>query len=407
MRSIPGRTRAGLGNPLLLIGLCSILALPVGAAAQVPAAYVPLTIDQLQPLAAPVALYPDALLAQVLAASTYPDDVIAAARWEDAGNNPAGIDAQPWDSSVKGVARYPAILHYMASNADWMNQLGGAFLNQQADVMAAVQDLRARALAVGTLTSTPQQTVINQDGYIQIIPTDPQYLCAPIYDAGLIYSPPPIIAGVAYPSYITFGPPIEVGDWLDFDLDWHDHALYSGHWGRDRPWWRHDASFRYLNDRPGIYRPGAFRDAQNHPIEAQAGRWERDNRRPPPRPMAAPARPALERPERGYAPAPPEVQRPLQTGRSADVARQSQRGQASRQETVHNQPRPEPQRAPGPVRPAPRPEPQRAPEPARPAPRPAPEARPSAPTRGGAVGGYQNGQAAQHSAERGAASRGK
>lgn len=171
--------RRGCWTTLLAMGVFVVIAThPTWTAIAadmppLPADYVPRDIDELQQAVAPIALYPDALVAQVLAATTYPDDVIVAARWEDAGNNPQGIDAQPWDPSVKGVARYPSILHYLAGNADWMNNLGDAFLNQQADVMSAVQDLRAEALAAGTLTSTAQQTVINEDGYIQITPANP------------------------------------------------------------------------------------------------------------------------------------------------------------------------------------------------------------------------------------------
>lgn len=390
-------------------------------AQNLPPDYIPRGLDELQQLIAPIALYPDALLAQVLSASTYPDDVIAAAQWEDAGNNPQAADSQPWDSSVKGVARYPAVLHYMASNGAWMNALGDSFLNQQGDVMSAVQNMRGDALAAGTLTSTPQQTVVNQDGYIQIIPSDPQYLYAPVYDPQVVYAPPQYIAGAVYPTYITFGPRVEVGDWLDFDLDWHDRSIYSGRWGQDRPWWHdrdHGGAYHYLDDRPGIYQPGRFRDTRGRPIEVQANHWTRDNGRPAPRRVAGPAaRPNDGRPDRGYPQrASGPVNAPIQSPRGADVSRQSERGRTSRQQAP-----PEQRSAPPPVRQAP--QVQRAPEPVRQAPRevapsrqpvrqaprqaaPAPEARPSAPTRGGAMGGYQNGAAASHSAARGSASRG-
>ena len=384
-----------------------------------PVAYAVRGMDELEQLVAPVALYPDALLAQVLAASTYPGEVIAAAQWEDAGNNPLAANSQPWDSSVAGVARYPSVLHYMAAHADWLNGLGDAFLNQQSDVMSAVQLLRAEALAAGTLFSTPQQTVLNQDGYIQIIPTDPRFVFAPIYDPQVVFAPPPYAVGQAFPTYVTFGPQVEVGDWLDFDLDWHDRTLYSGRWGSDRPWWHFKdwgGDYHYLNDRPGAYRPGAFRDRGGRPINAEAAHWARDTRKPPPRPVAGPVRPTIQRPERGYAkPGPPAPNRPAEVPRGADVAKQSERGRtslgrAAPPPTVAAPRSPQPVReAPRPVTPAP---PARAPAPvpaagvARQA-RPAPEARPSAPTRGGAMGGYQSGAAASNSAARGSTSRGK
>jgi hypothetical protein len=415
--------QSGWGLVLFLLAYALATPAKLVLAQAPPPDYIPRGMDELQQLVAPIALYPDALLAQVLSASTYPDDVIAAAQWEDAGNNPQTADSQPWDSSVKGVARYPAILHYMASNGAWMNALGDSFLNQQGDVMSAVQNMRGDALAARTLTNTPQQSVINQDGYIQIIPSDPQYLYAPVYDPQIVYAPPQYIAGEAYPTYITFGPRVEVGDWLDFDLDWHDRSIYFGRWGQDRPWWHdrdHGGAYHYMDDRPGIYQPGRFRDTRGRPIEVQANHWTRDDRRPAPRRVPEPAaRQADVRPNRGY---PQRASGPgnasVQAPRGGDASRQSERGRTSRQQAAQPEQRqapqqvrqaPQAQRAPEPVRQAPR-EAAPAREPVRQAPRqsaPAPEARPSAPTRGGAMGGYQNGAAASGSAARGAASRGR
>ena len=386
----------------------------------------PLDADDLQHLVAPIALYPDALLAQVLASTTYPDDVIEAAKWEDAGNSPPNADSQPWDSSVKGVARYPAVLHYLASNAEWMNDLGDAFINQQPDVMSAVQTLRGEALAAGTLANTPQQTVINQDGYIQIIPTNPDVLCAPIYDSNVVYDPPPYTVGQTFPAYITFGPPVDVGDWLDFDLDWYDHGIYHGNWGHDRPWW-HERDWdhggppsHYLQDRPGLYQPGRFKDGGGHVINFPADHWTRDPGRPLPHATNRPvARLNDARPERGYPPPAGRENQPAESPRGPDVERASDRGRESRAaapaparpEPVHSEPvrsepvRTEPARA-EPVRSEPaRVEPARAAAPREAA--PPPEARSSAPIRGGAMGGYQNGAAASASASRGAASRGR
>jgi uncharacterized membrane protein YgcG len=376
--------------------LCVIALFFVSVAATLAQDAPPRDIEDLQQLVAPIALYPDALLAQVLASSTYPDDVMAAAHWLDAGNNPQGIDAQPWDSSVKGVARYPSVLHYMATNADWMNDIGDAFLHQQGDVMSAVQNLRAEAVAAGTLVNTPQQTVINQDGYIQIIPTNPQTLYAPIYDPQAVYNPQPYDAGQAYTPYITFGAGVDVGDWLDFDLDWYDRSIYFGHWGRDRPWWhdRDHVGLRYINDRTG-----QFKDMGGHPPDWRGAHWTRDDHRSAPRPVnRGTAHAALARPDRGY----PERTAPgLRAAeptfnRGADVARQSERGQASRQRAAP--PAPEVIRpAPEPVREAP----------IRSEPRPAaPEPRQSAPSGGGAMRGYQGGQEAGQSSARGAQSRG-
>src|SRR5438874_786162 len=139
-----------------------------------PPGYVPRDMDELEQLVAPVALYPDALLAQAFVASSYPLDVVRASQWLAAGNDPRGIDSRNWDDSVKGVARFPEILNYLAGHVDWMNDLGDAFVNQQADVMDAVQVERARANAAGNLVSDDRQRVIVDGDVIEIIPADPQ-----------------------------------------------------------------------------------------------------------------------------------------------------------------------------------------------------------------------------------------
>ncbi|HYL93154.1 MAG TPA: DUF3300 domain-containing protein, partial [Alphaproteobacteria bacterium] len=129
--------------------------------------YVQFSSEQLENLVAPIALYPDPLLSQVLVAATFVDDVDEAARWVRA-NGPNGIDDQPWDVSVKAVAHYPTVIEMMADKIDWTTSLGQAYVNQSTDVMIAVQHLRHMAHDVGNLESTPQQEV-NVDGdYIYI-----------------------------------------------------------------------------------------------------------------------------------------------------------------------------------------------------------------------------------------------
>jgi len=230
-----------------------------------PVGYVPRDTEELKRLAAPVALYPDAVLAQVLVACTYPQDVTDAAGWLDAGNDPQFIDDQNWDPSVRGIAHYPDVLRRLAADPDWMNDLGDAFLNQPSDVMNAVQLLRAEASAAGNLACNDQQQVIvDQDdpGVIEIIPTTPQYVYVPVYDPAVVYVERPHWVGEVLPPCETFGAGVVVGDWLCHDLDWHDRGVYVGAWGQDRPWWHYEsrdgraaASARYVDDRPGTYRP--------------------------------------------------------------------------------------------------------------------------------------------------------
>jgi hypothetical protein len=421
-----------------------------------PADYVPRDMTDLEQLTAPVALYPDAILAQVLVACSYPDDVISAAQWLNAGNDPQGIDDQDWDLSVKGVARYPSALNYMASHVDWMNDLGDAFVNQESDVMTSVQLLRAQANAAGNLVSNDQQQVVIDGDVVEIIPADPQVIYVPQYDPQVVYVERRRFVGERWEPLVSFGVGIRVGDWLRHDCDWHDHAVYVGDWGRDRPWWHRDdqrggePGHRYADYRPGTYRSTNITNITNTTVinrtdvrnnvthVAQNGRWQRDSRKPAPRPASRtvnrapnlrsgtgypPARLAAER--IASEPAPPSNVAVPQEARGAVTAKASSRGQRSRQSTVQSTPQPAARPAPAPVaarpaapaQPAARPEPApRAAKPAHaaPAPRPAPAARPaptppaarpSAPTRGGAMGGYQNGSEASRSSDRGAKSR--
>jgi hypothetical protein len=148
----------------------------------------PFSPEQLDNLLASVALYPDPLLAQLLPAATFPDQVDEAARFCRGDANPDDIDTQPWDVSVKAVAHYPTVLYMMADNLDWTAALGQAYVNQSNDVMAAVQRLRQEARNAGNLATTPQQDVELDDvGDIEIWPAQPQYCYLPVYDPGLVF----------------------------------------------------------------------------------------------------------------------------------------------------------------------------------------------------------------------------
>ena len=178
----------------LTVAMCLTLLLTFGnsglgvayAAAQYPDyAYQPYAPEQLDNLVAPVALYPDPLLAQVLVAATFPDQIQDAAGWvRRYGANNYGVDDQYWDVSVKAVAHYPTVLFMMNDQLDWTTSLGQAYVSQSTDVMASVQHLRHLARAEGNLFSTPQQQVIDDHGYIEIVPAEPQYIFVPTYDPG-------------------------------------------------------------------------------------------------------------------------------------------------------------------------------------------------------------------------------
>src|SRR5512143_2005982 len=159
-----------------------------------------LTPDQLADLVAPIALYPDPLLSQVLVASTYPLEVVEAQQWLERNGDLKGqrlTDAarlEKWDASVQSLVAFPDVLATMNRDVQWTAALGNAFLSQPSDVMAAVQQLRARAKDNGKLSSNPQQIVRtemeNGVAAIEIAPADPQVIYVPEYDPAYVWGPP-------------------------------------------------------------------------------------------------------------------------------------------------------------------------------------------------------------------------
>ncbi len=202
--------------------LCGLAILP--AAIQVfaqdqpaPAQQQTLSPEQLESMVAPIALYPDSLLSQVLVASTYPLEIVEAGQWLQANgglSGPALVDAakkQDWDPSVQALVPFQDVVKRLNSDIRWTTDLGNAFLAQQQDVMAAVQRLRVRAKDSGKLTDTPQENVEvqNQDGQQAIViePTDPQVVYVPTYDPSYFWGPPPPY----YPWPDLYYPGIGVG----------------------------------------------------------------------------------------------------------------------------------------------------------------------------------------------------
>ena len=149
--------------------------------------------EELDQMLAPVALYPDSLLAQILMASTYPLEVVEAQRWAKANKNLQGdqlndaLDQKDWDPSVKALVPFPQVLSMMNQRLEWTEKLGDAFLDQQDKVMDTVQRLRAKAQATGDLRDTEEQRVIAGDEDIEIEPTQPEVIYVPVYDPTTIY----------------------------------------------------------------------------------------------------------------------------------------------------------------------------------------------------------------------------
>jgi Protein of unknown function (DUF3300) len=240
--------------------------------AQAPA-HVQQTPEQLQQLVAPIALYPDSLVAQILAASTFPEQVVEADRWLQAHPDLKGdalgqaIDPQPWDPSVKALTAFPSVLGNMDKNLSWTSSLGDAYFNQQQDLMAAVQVMRQRAQAAGNLHSSPQQTVADQDSTITVEPTNTEVVYVPAYDPWLVYGDPLIAWPGWYPypgiwfggPYLAFGVGFDIGFVGAFGWGW---GQWGFDWRRGYPIYNHDRYYSRSNtfyNRNNYYRGGGER----------------------------------------------------------------------------------------------------------------------------------------------------
>lgn len=215
----------------------------------------PLAADQLDSLVAPVALYPDPLLAQTLAASTYPLEVIQLQQWM--ANNSYlrdqaladAVEKQPWDPSVQAMATFPDVVKLLSDNIAWMTDLGNAFLAQQGDVMDAVQRMRARAQSNGNLNTTPEQTVQMQtveggEQAILIEPANPEMLYVPAYDPTVVYGS----SAYAYPTLYYASPAYyRAGGALAFGAGVALSAAWGGNWGYGCKWANGDININYNN----------------------------------------------------------------------------------------------------------------------------------------------------------------
>src|SRR5271168_4315045 len=169
----------------------------------------PLSGDELQQLVAPIALYPDSLVAQVLGAASYPDQVAAAASWlqnTTLTGQPLmyGVDAQQWDPSVKAMTQFPSVLENLAKNLSWTSALGEAYTTQGPEVMSAVQVLRAKAQAAGNLTSGKQIKVVQQSPQVIVIQSaNPQVVYVPMYNPAVVYGTPYVTPGYSTAAVVA------------------------------------------------------------------------------------------------------------------------------------------------------------------------------------------------------------
>jgi hypothetical protein len=224
--------------------------------------------QELQQLVAPIALYPDSLVAQILAASTFPEQVVDADRWLQSHLDFKGdalaqaVDRQPWDPSVKALVAFPSVLGNMDKNLSWTSSLGDAYYNQEQGVMDAVQLMRRRAQGAGNLNSTSQQTVTTEGSDIEIEPVSPEIVYVPAYDPWIVYGVP-IVAWPGwypYPGIWYDGPVIFFGagfgtgfyggygwGWHQWGCDWHHHYAMHDHeryYSQSRTFYNRDRFYR-------------------------------------------------------------------------------------------------------------------------------------------------------------------
>jgi hypothetical protein len=252
------------------------------------------TPEQLEQLVAPIALYPDSLVAQILAASTFPEQVVEADQWVQLHPDLKGdalaqaVDQQPWDPSVKALTAFPSVLGNMDKNISWTSSLGDAYYNQEQAEMDAIQVMRRRAEQAGNLNSTSQQTVTTTDSDVEIEAVDPEVVYVPAYDPWIVLGVP-IVAwpgwypypGVWYdgPS-LFFGVGFGIGYYGGYGWGWH-------HWGTD---WHHRVVIhdhdRYYSrsntfyNRDNYYRGGDAHGGGNRDLGADRARSNEESRPP-------------------------------------------------------------------------------------------------------------------------------
>jgi hypothetical protein len=265
----------------------------------------PFTPEQLDQLLAPVALYPDALLAQTLMAATYPLEIVEAARWSQANPNLKGdaavaaVKGKEWDVSVKSLVAFPQTLSMMNTNLDWTQKVGDAMIGQQKDVAESIQRLRAKAAAAGNLKTTQQQKVTTQSSSqgsaIVIEPANPEVIYVPYYNPSWAYGPWPYPAypPVYYPPPPYYGAALATGMMFGLGVA-AGAAMYGGwHWGWSGGGWANSYTTVNVNKATNIsvnnfdanrYRDGQWQHDPAHrdgvPYRTQAERERYNQARP-------------------------------------------------------------------------------------------------------------------------------
>ncbi|MBN1473261.1 MAG: DUF3300 domain-containing protein [Syntrophaceae bacterium] len=318
--------------------LVALFILPVSAKAQFQDRYEQQSQDfsneELAQILAPIALYPDALLSQVLIAASYPYEVAEADRWLSRNPNLSdeqfdqALQEKDWDVSILSLCYYPKVINMMAENLTWTAKLGDAFVYQQQDVMDTVQDLRARAAAQGNLQTTDEQRVIVEERIIRIEPAYYSYMYVPVYDPLVVYGPwwyPAFLPfRIFYPGVIVAGPRIVfspriflgfgVIGWSHFD--WHARHIIirdidrtkrfnrnynTYHKPQQHVYWKANAQKRTIHERRRQEYPryrSIAQPSQSAPKRSSdtvtTPRIKRDNTRPAVKPQIQPTRPQVQ-----------------------------------------------------------------------------------------------------------------
>ena len=237
--------RLWLAFGVLALG-AGIAALRPAAAQEEPATVEIAAADKLAEIVGPIALYPDDLVAIVLPASTYPLQIVQAARFLEDRKTDSSLQADPdWDDSVVALLNYPEVVKLLNDDLDWTYDLGTAVLNQRADVLNAIQSFRDQAYAAGNLRSDERQTVARDDGAIAIKPADPQVIYVPYYEPErvVVYQTTPVyhyypyrypVYYYPYPAHYAFDTGFwGVSSW--FSIGWHSHHVHVYDWHYAQP----------------------------------------------------------------------------------------------------------------------------------------------------------------------------
>jgi len=230
-----------LSGIVLLAATSNAVAMPMYEPPYQEADQAPLSATDIENIVSPIALYPDQLIAQILGAATYPDQVTAASNWLNSNSGlkdqalMTEVDKQPWDPSVKALTQFPTVLDQMAKNLAWTSALGDAAYNQQKDVMAAIQKLRKEAKAAGSLKTSQEIKVVQQDPQTIVIqPANPQVIYVPQYNPTVVYGTPYNPPGYSTAALVTtglisFGVGMAIGSSMNNSCcGW---GYYGGGWG--------------------------------------------------------------------------------------------------------------------------------------------------------------------------------